>query len=65
MSMVEGQPNEQLVLDLGPQSQLLPELQKEFWRSFADSKAKIISVYETKDTPTAEVWHHKPTRKWL
>ena len=56
MSMVKGQPNEQLVTDLGPQSELLPELQREFTRSFANSEARIISIYETMDSPTVEVY---------
>jgi len=59
MSMVEGQPNEQLVRNLSPGSQILEELEKEFYRQFIDKlkNSEVISSYETKKSPTIQVNH--------
>jgi hypothetical protein len=56
-TMVCGQPNEELVRNLGPDSHLLPELEREFYRTFESYQdSKVVSFYETKKTATAEVW---------
>ncbi|KAF8243410.1 hypothetical protein K440DRAFT_637368 [Wilcoxina mikolae CBS 423.85] len=64
MSMVEGQPNEQLVRNILPGSQLLEELEKEFYRQFIDKlkDSEVISFYETKASPTTQV--NSSTGQW-
>ena len=54
-SMVKGQPNEQLVRDLDPNSRFLTRLHHMFYRQFTFDDSPIISIYETKTTPTVEV----------
>jgi len=54
--MVLGQPNEELVRNLGPNSHLLPELEREFYRAFGGYQdSKVVSFYETKKTRTVQV----------
>jgi hypothetical protein len=57
-SMVKGQPNEQLVRDLDPNSRFLAHLHDMFYRRFTFDDSPIISIYETKTTPTVEVSLH-------
>ncbi len=54
-SMVKQQPNEQLLNDLSPNSQLLPELERQFHRHFSFVDSEVLSFYENKDTPSVEV----------
>jgi hypothetical protein len=53
--MVKQQPNEQLLNDLSPNSQLLPELERQFHRHFSFVDSEVLSFYENKDTPSVEV----------
>lgn len=57
-SMVKGQPNEQLVRDLGPDSRFLTHLHDMFYRRFTFDDSPIISIYEMKTTPAIEVSLH-------
>src|SRR5579871_5426711 len=57
-SMVKGQPNEQLVRDLGPNSGFLNHLHDMFYRRFTFDDSPIISIYELQTTPTIEVSLH-------
>jgi hypothetical protein len=57
-SMVKGQPNEQLVRDLDPNSRFLTHLHDMFYRRFTFDDSPIISIYETRKTPTVEVSLH-------
>ena len=57
-SMVKGQPNEQLVRDLDPNSRFLTHLHDMFYRRFTFNYSPIISIYERKMTPTVEVSHY-------
>lgn len=54
-TMVKGQRNESLVLDLGIESQRLRSLHNSFCDFFNFKQCRIISVYETKLTRTVEV----------
>jgi len=55
-TMVSNQPNEELLRNLGPNSHLLPELEREFTRIFGSYQdSKVLSFYETKKTPTVQV----------
>jgi len=54
MNMVKGQPNSQLVNNLGSQSHLLPDLEEQFYRQFIFKDSKVVSCFELKDTPPAE-----------
>jgi hypothetical protein len=58
VSMVKGQPNEQLVRDLGPDSRFLTHLHDMFYHRFTFDDSPIISIYEMKTTPTIEVSLH-------
>jgi hypothetical protein len=61
--MVKGQPNDQLINNLGPESHLLPDMEREFYRHFKFDDSKVLSFYETKDTPSVEVTVHLPKSK--
>ncbi|KAL6831944.1 hypothetical protein V8C40DRAFT_263226 [Trichoderma camerunense] len=60
-SMVKGQPNEDLVRDLGVNSPFLNHLHESFNKRFT-LDSEIICVYETKTTPTVE-WN-SDTKSW-
>lgn len=53
-SMVQGQPNEDLVRDLRTESSFLKLLYKGFYDTFHED-SQIISIYETKKTHTVAV----------
>ncbi|KAK5989673.1 Protein SERAC1-like protein [Cladobotryum mycophilum] len=54
MSMVKGQPSENLVKDLGESSRFLRLLHQRFNKCFTLHGSKIICVFETRRTPTVE-----------
>jgi hypothetical protein len=54
-SMVNGQPNERLIADLGTESEVLRNLESDFHRCFNKKDLKVVSFYEMKDTPTVQV----------
>ncbi|PTB43001.1 hypothetical protein M441DRAFT_45014 [Trichoderma asperellum CBS 433.97] len=54
MYMVKGQPNEDLVKDLKQSSRFLNMLSQRFNKYFTLDGSKIISIYETKRTPTVK-----------
>lgn len=56
-SMVKGQPNEDLVRDLHPNSSFLSMLHQRFLDKFVLEDSKIICIYETNYTATVEVSH--------
>lgn len=53
--MVKGQPNESLVRDLGESSRFLSLLHDRFNACFTFDDSHILSINETKHTPTVEV----------
>lgn len=55
LPMVKGQPNENLVRDLGPDSTYLRRLHEGFRTAFNFSDSKIVSIYETERTRVAKV----------
>lgn len=55
ISMVKGQPNEDLVRNLSGTSRFLRLLHQRFNKCFTLDDSKIICVYETEKTPTVEV----------
>jgi hypothetical protein len=55
MSMVRGQPNEELVRYLEPSSRFASDLHQRFYETFTLDHSKIICIYETKETPTVRV----------
>jgi len=57
-TIVKGQPNEELVKYLGPSSRHLKQQHNEFYRVFTHHDSQIISIFETKMTPTVEVSLH-------
>ncbi|KAL7908137.1 hypothetical protein GGI35DRAFT_54680 [Trichoderma velutinum] len=61
MSMVKGQPNENLVRNLSVESPFLNHLHESFNKRFAPD-SEIISAYETRPTPTVE-WN-SATESW-
>ncbi|KAK4061045.1 hypothetical protein Trihar35433_9970 [Trichoderma harzianum] len=61
MSMVKGQPNEDLVRNLGGESPFLNHLHESFHKRFT-LNSEIICAFETKTTPTVE-WNSK-TKSW-
>ncbi|KAL6821770.1 hypothetical protein J3E69DRAFT_367941 [Trichoderma sp. SZMC 28015] len=61
MSMVKGQPNEDLVRNLGGESPFLNHLHESFHKRFT-LDSEIICAFETKTTPTVE-WNLE-TKSW-
>ncbi|KAH8679043.1 hypothetical protein BGZ60DRAFT_513281 [Tricladium varicosporioides] len=61
-SMVKGQPNEDLVRNLHPDSSFLSMLHQRFLDKFTMEDSKIICIYETKYTATVEF--SPKTLKW-
>ncbi|KFZ01163.1 hypothetical protein V500_00867 [Pseudogymnoascus sp. VKM F-4518 (FW-2643)] len=61
-SMVKGQPNEDLVRNLHPDSSFLSLLHQRFLDKFVLEDSKIICIYETNYTATVEF--SPETRKW-
>ena len=55
VSMVKGQPNEDLVRNLDPSSPFLGHLHDMFYRCFTYDDSQVVCFYETKETPTVEV----------
>jgi hypothetical protein len=55
ISMTMGQPNELLMRELGINSQVLAELRRDVSRLYSQHNMRSISVYETKDSPSAVV----------
>jgi hypothetical protein len=55
MSMVRGQPNENLVRDLGQSSPFLRLLHEMFVDKFTLEDSRIICIFETKQTATVVV----------
>lgn len=55
MSMVKGQPNESLVRDLDESSRFLSSLHERFNAYFTFDNTHVLSISETKHTPTVEV----------
>ena len=51
--MVIGQPNENFLMNLGRDSELLTMKNERFCKVFAFRDSKILSFYETKQSPTA------------
>jgi predicted transcriptional regulator len=62
-TMVKGQPNDQLVNDLSANSQLLPDLERQFYRLFSFEDSEVVSFYETNHTRSAEVNIHISSHK--
>lgn len=62
MSMVKGQPNEDLVNDLKQSSRFLNMLGQRFNKYFTLDDSKIICIYETKMTRTVQVCYHRNFR---
>lgn len=58
MYMVKGQPNEDLVKDLKQSSRFLSMLAQRFNKYFTLDDSKIISIYETRMTPTVKVCYY-------
>ncbi|KAL9487937.1 hypothetical protein ACSS6W_000214 [Trichoderma asperelloides] len=54
MSMVKGQPNESLVRDLSESSRFLSSLHEDFNACFTFDDTHVLSISETKHTPTVE-----------
>ncbi|UKZ84350.1 uncharacterized protein TrAFT101_000261 [Trichoderma asperellum] len=54
MSMVKGQPNESLVRDLDESSRFLSSLHERFNAYFTFDNTHVLSISETKHTPTVE-----------
>jgi hypothetical protein len=52
-AMCYGQANEPSLLSLGPDSERLRQLCRDFPAAFSDCSSKVISFYETKLSPTA------------
>ncbi|KAL6792985.1 hypothetical protein J3E68DRAFT_451420 [Trichoderma sp. SZMC 28012] len=61
MSMVKGQPNEDLVRNLGVESPFLNHLHESFHKRFT-LNSEIICAFETRTTPTVE-WNSE-TKSW-
>lgn len=55
LPIVKNQPNEILVRNLGPGSEYLIDLQRNFEAQFTYPNSKILSVFETMRTRTAKV----------
>jgi hypothetical protein len=55
MSMVKGQPNEDLVRNLSESSPFLGLLHDRFSKCFTLDDSKILCIFETQTTPTVEV----------
>ena len=55
MSMVKGQPNEDLVRNLSESSPFLGLLHDRFSKCFTLDDSKILGIFETQTTPTVEV----------
>ena len=55
LPMVDGQPNKQLIEQLGPESDYLRLLDEQFTNIAASRNIRLISVYETQKTKTAQV----------
>jgi hypothetical protein len=55
LPMVKGQPNENLVRDLGPDSTYLRRLHEAFRTAFNFSDSKTVFIYETERTRVAKV----------
>lgn len=53
--MVQGQPNAHLVVDLCEGSQYLSILHESFCQNFTTYDSRIVSIYETLDTPSPQV----------
>ncbi|KAH0557097.1 hypothetical protein GP486_005115 [Trichoglossum hirsutum] len=62
ISMVKGQPNEDLVGNLRPSSPFLNHLHDMFYQRFTYKDSRIICFYEIKETPTVE-WS-EATHSW-
>lgn len=58
MYMVKGQPNEDLVKDLKQSSRFLNMLSQRFNKYFTLEDSEIISIYETRMTPTVKVCYY-------
>lgn len=58
MSMVKGQPNEDLVNDLKQSSRFLNMLAQRFNKHFTLDDSNIVCMYETKMTRTVQVCYH-------
>lgn len=58
ISMVKGQPNEDLVKNLDPSSEFLGLLHQRFYNRFTFEDSQIICIFETKETATVEVSFH-------
>lgn len=54
-TMVKGQPNEDLIRNLHPDSSFLSMLHQRFLERFILEDSKIICIYETKYSATTEV----------
>jgi hypothetical protein len=55
LSMVKGQPNQNLILSLGHGSTYLRDLHRDFRTAFDFQDSQIVCVYETKQTRVAKV----------
>ncbi|KAI9697154.1 MAG: hypothetical protein M1820_007889 [Bogoriella megaspora] len=61
-TMVRSQPNEHMLQQIGPLSNLLPELQVDFGKLVGSLSARIVCFYETMLSPTAQ--HDPETGEW-
>jgi hypothetical protein len=55
LSMVEGQPNESLIRNLGPESTYLRRLHEDFRTAFDFPDSQVVDIYETERTRVAKV----------
>lgn len=60
LAMVKGQPNENLVRNLGPDSTYLRTLHEDFRAAFGFLDSEVVAIYETERTRVAKVriWSH-------
>lgn len=52
--MVDGQPNQDLLRNLGPNSAVLRKQTEAFFKVEAQANIQIVNFYETSLSPTAE-----------
>lgn len=55
LPIVKGQPNENLIRNLAPNSRYLRNLRENFRSAFSFPDSEIISIYETERTRVAKV----------
>ncbi|KAF8252047.1 hypothetical protein K440DRAFT_658315 [Wilcoxina mikolae CBS 423.85] len=64
-TMVKEQPNRDLIEYLGSSSVFLAHLHNEFYREFTFDDSQVISIFETRTTPTVEVCKCYVMQAWV